>query len=90
MADALIYGILIYDMDFRGAGGFGYDRTQDRINLHKFSDETGGAFFEVTKKTSLDKIYGTIEEELRSQYSLGYSPDAKARKGFRTIKVDKK
>jgi VWFA-related protein len=87
MADTLIYGILIYDRGFQGAGGFGYDRTQDRINLHKLSDETGGAFFEVTKKTPLDRIYETIEEELRSQYSLGYAPDAKARKGYRTIKV---
>jgi VWFA-related protein len=88
MADTLIYGILIYDRGFQGAGGFGYDRTQDKINLHRLSDETGGAFFEVTKKTPLDRIYGTIEEELRSQYSLGYARDAKARKGFRTIKVE--
>jgi VWFA-related protein len=88
MADTLIYGILIYDRNFRGAGGFGYDRTQDRINLHRLSGETGGAFFEVTKKLPLDKIYGTIEEELRSQYSLGYTPDAKARKGYRALKVE--
>jgi VWFA-related protein len=87
MADTLIYGILIYDRDFRGVGGFGYDRTQDRINLNKLAGETGGAFFEVTKNASLEQIYGTIEEELRSQYSMGYAPDAKARKGYRTIKV---
>jgi VWFA-related protein len=87
-ADTLIYGILIYDRDFQGVGGFGYDRTQDRINLNRLSGETGGAYFEVTKKAPLEQIYGTIEEELRSQYSLGYAPDTKARKGYRTIKVD--
>jgi VWFA-related protein len=87
MADTLIYGIFIYDRDFEGVGGFEYDRTQDRVNLHMLSSETGGTFFEVKKKTPLEQIYGTIEEELRSQYSLGYAPDAKARKGYRTIKV---
>jgi VWFA-related protein len=87
LADTLIYGVLIYDRDFQGIGGAGYDRTQDKVNLHKLSSETGGAYFEVSKKTPLDQIYGTIEEELRSQYNLGYAPDDKARKGFRKIKV---
>lgn len=86
MADSLIYGILIYDRGFR-PGGIWYDRFQDISNLHRISSETGGSYFEVTKKKPLEQIYGTIEEELRSQYSLGYIPDAKARKGYRTIKI---
>jgi VWFA-related protein len=88
MADTLIYGIFIYDRGFQGFGGSGYDRTQDMINLQRISSETGGSCFEVTKKAPLEQICGTIEEELRSQYSLGYTPDSKARKGYRTIKVD--
>ena len=43
--------------------------------LEQVSRETGGRFFEVSKKQSIDQIYASIEEELRNQYSLGYSPD---------------
>jgi len=57
-------------------------------NLKKLAKETGGAYFEVDEKHSLESIYLQIEEELRSQYNLGYMPDAKAAEGFRSIKVD--
>jgi VWFA-related protein len=87
MADTLIYGIFIYDMGFRGVGGIGYDRTQDRLNLRWLSEETGGAYFEVTNKATLGQIYATIEEELRGQYNLGYVPDTMARNGYRKIRV---
>jgi VWFA-related protein len=43
--------------------------------LAQISGETGGRFFEVTKKETVDQIYASIEEELRSQYMLGYTPD---------------
>ena len=61
--------------------------SPDMQNLRRLSRETGGAYFEVTNKKSLEQIFETIEEELRSQYSLGYEPDPKARKGYRIIKV---
>ena len=44
--------------------------------LQQLSKETGGRFFEVTKKESIDQIYAEIDEELRSQYALGYTPTA--------------
>ena len=48
------------------------------------SRETGGGFFEVSKKLPIDQIYDRIEEELRNQYSLGYTPDkTDAGSGFR-------
>jgi VWFA-related protein len=43
--------------------------------LQQIAGETGGRFFEVTKKETVDQIYATIEDELRSQYVLGYTPD---------------
>jgi VWFA-related protein len=43
--------------------------------LQRISQETGGRFFEVSKKQTIDQIYDEIEQELRNQYSLGYSPD---------------
>jgi hypothetical protein len=36
----------------------------------------------------LDAIYGQLQEELRNQYSFGYTPADSAGKGFRPIKVE--
>ncbi len=56
--------------------------------MKKLAKETGGATFEVKRKTSLDEIYQQIQEELRSQYSIGYRSDGDpAASGFRTIKL---
>jgi VWFA-related protein len=43
--------------------------------LQRVSKETGGRFFEVTKKETVGDIYSSIVEELRTQYSMGYTPD---------------
>ena len=43
--------------------------------LQRLSQETGGHFFEVTKKESVEAIYRQVQEELRNQYSLGFSPE---------------
>jgi VWFA-related protein len=74
----------------RGGGGFPQARQQrpdgKRI-LEQISRETGGGFFEVSRKLSIDEIYGRIEEELRNQYSLGFAPAANGSSGFRKISV---
>jgi VWFA-related protein len=57
--------------------------------LQRISDETGGSYFEVTNKMPIDKIYDQIEEELRSQYSLGYNPDQSSG-GYHKISVSVK
>ena len=54
--------------------------------MEQIARETGGRFFEVSKKQSIDQIYASIEEELRNQYSLGYTPDkADAAPGYHKI-----
>lgn len=57
--------------------------------LERLSRETGGRMFAVSKKESIDQIYRQIEDELRSQYNLGYTPDRPADQGsvYRHIKV---
>ncbi len=84
-----------------GGGGFGGRRrgggfppVQQRRGpdgkrvLEQISRETGGGFFEVSRKESIDQIYDRIEEELRNQYNLGFTPDnANAPSGFRKITV---
>ena len=64
-----------------GMGGGGRHRYPQESHpdgkkvLQQLSKETGGRFFEVSKKESIDQIYAEIDEELRSQYALGYTPD---------------
>ncbi len=54
--------------------------------MEQISKETGGRFFEVSKKQPIDQIYASIEEELRKQYSLGYTPDkSDTAPGYRKI-----
>jgi VWFA-related protein len=63
-----------------GMGGGGHHRYPQESRpdgkkvLQQMSKETGGQFFEVTKKQSVGDIYDAINEELRNQYGLGYVP----------------
>jgi VWFA-related protein len=50
-------------------------RTDGKKILERISKETGGRFFEVSKKQTVGEIYDGIVEELRTQYSMGYTPD---------------
>lgn len=50
-------------------------RVDGKKILQRISKETGGRFFEASKKESVGDIYTSIAEELRTQYSLGYTPD---------------
>jgi VWFA-related protein len=43
--------------------------------LERLSQQTGGGFYAVSKKMSITQIYSQIEEDLRNQYSLGYTPN---------------
>ena len=80
-----------------GMGGGGHRRQPQESRpdgkkiLQQLSKETGGRFFEVTKKESIDQIYAEIDEELRNQYALGYTPDkADADVGYHKIELTSK
>jgi VWFA-related protein len=70
-----------------GGPGGGGPTSEGKKNLQRLSSRTGGGYYEVSKKTNLEKIYGSIEEELRNQYSLGYTPDPPVESGYRRITV---
>jgi VWFA-related protein len=72
-ADTLIYSIEFSDATFYGGGFFG--GNQGRNALTKLASETGGGFFSVSKKLSIEQIFKLIEAELRNQYSIGYVSD---------------
>jgi VWFA-related protein len=63
------------------------NRPDGKKVLQRIAQETGGTFFEVSDKHPIEKVYSQIEEELRNQYSLGYTSDATSGGGFRKIAV---
>jgi VWFA-related protein len=67
-SETLIYTILFSD------GSFGADRGI----MQRLAKETGGGYFEVSKKLSIDQVYALIQDDLRSQYSIGYVSDRPA------------
>jgi VWFA-related protein len=99
-ADTLAYSILFSDEQAYGqqggalggvnrriGGGGAQDHPDGKKILERISKETGGTFFEVSKKLSIDDIFDRLQEELRNQYSIGYTPDQAASSGFRSVKV---
>ena len=79
-ADTLIYSILFSDSYFGGGDGRGI--------LQRLSKETGASYWEVSKKHGIEEIYQSIEEELRSQYSMGFISDRQPEiSEFRTLKL---
>jgi VWFA-related protein len=90
-ADTLVYSILFADPEgYPGFGGSRRGGARRRGNfppagtfpgvdgkkvLQRISNQTGGGFFEVSNNQPIENIYSRLEEELRNQYSLGYTPD---------------
>ena len=76
---------------YPGGGGYPQQRqspADGKKVMERIARETGGRFFEVSKKQPIDQIYTQIEQELRNQYSLGYTSDKAGGSGeFRHIAV---
>jgi VWFA-related protein len=77
---------------YGGGGRHGGGRPQEerpdgKKVLDEISKQTGGRLFEVSKKETVEKIYAEIEEELRNQYSLGYTPDKNTGSGYHKIQL---
>lgn len=59
-----------------------------RAKLQRLADETGGRSFFIAAATELERVFGIVEEELRSQYLLAYqSTNQKRDDKYRTIEV---
>lgn len=87
-ADVIIYGLLVVDRAFYGRGIMmsGGDGV-----MKKMAEETGGRVIRADDPRDLPKAFADLAEELRSQYSLAYSPTNPKRDGaFRklTVKVN--
>ena len=63
-----------------GGGGEG--------ELRRMSDETGGRVFKVDRKHTLDEVFQEIQDEMRSQYAIGYTPSNDVKDGsYRRLEV---
>jgi VWFA-related protein len=77
-SDTLVYTILFSDSGSHEGSGV----------LQRLSRETGGGYFAVSKKQNIEMIFDLVQEELRSQYSLGYISDRPVRfSEFRKIQL---
>jgi len=71
-----------------GGGRGSHSHADGKAVMQQLAQQTGGRFFEVSKKESIDDIYKTIGEELRNQYNLGFTPDqAGAESGYHKLSV---
>ena len=81
-SDAIIYSIQY--MDPRAYGYFGVSDG----DLKKMSEDTGGRLFRVDRKNTLQDIFDQIQQEMRSQYALSYTPTNTNRDGgFRKLEI---
>jgi VWFA-related protein len=79
-SDAIIYGILYVDRQFYG--GFGnFGGYSGEGVLKQMAEETGGRLFAVDRKNNLDNIFEQIQQEMRTQYAIGYTPTNSAKDG---------
>ena len=79
-ADAIIYSIGIGDNYFDGV---------DKGALNKISERTGGRAYFPRNEEDLRSAFAQIQDELRSQYLVAYSPTNKAKDGtFRQVKIE--
>jgi len=78
--DTVIHIILIADTR---------NYRKDSGTARKFADETGGRVIEPRDEQRLSEAFDQIVEELRSQYTIGYTPTNAQRDGsYRKVKLE--
>ena len=84
-ADAIIYSIQYVDYQLYRSHGMFYGGGSA---LSRMSQETGGRMFPVDRKHPLTEVFQEIQDEMRSQYAIAYTPANKARDGsYRKIEI---
>jgi VWFA-related protein len=84
-SDVIIFSVRYYDTRFyQGGAVIGGGRS----DLRQLSRSTGGDTYEVKRKQTLDQIFEDINNVVRNQYAIGYSPKRDlSDKGFRKIEL---
>ena len=80
-SDVICYVLLLYDPRY----------GSDMGDMSHLAEQTGGRAISVGNSNKLDKAFAEISKELRSQYSLAYTPTNEKHDGtFRKIEVKSK
>jgi Ca-activated chloride channel family protein len=87
-AEALEYarrsGVALYTVGI----GLSTREADVRLKLARLADETGGRYFFIDRADELERIYDSIQNELRSQYLLAYQSSKEGDPDkFRTVEV---
>jgi VWFA-related protein len=83
-ADSIIY-VVLYEDPYYAHQMFG---NAGEGEMRKLTEETGGRVFRVDRKNRLSDIYDQLQQELRSQYVVAYSPTNPERDGkFRKVEI---
>ena len=83
-ADSIVYSV--YYVDPSAYYGFGFGVSDSA--LKQMSEETGGRLLRVDRKNRLSDIFYQIQEEMRSQYSIGFTSSNEKKDGsFRRIEL---
>jgi Ca-activated chloride channel family protein len=69
--DIMVYAIGLQSEYFNGQSR---QRTRPDRRLKGLAEETGGGYFELSKKDDLGPTFTRVAQELHSQYVLGFSP----------------
>jgi len=89
-ANAIVYVILIADRQFYSGGGFGINLADSGArDMEKLTSDTGGRVINVGHDgRKLEDAFRQIQDELRTQYLLSYTPtNDKADGTFRKISL---
>ena len=92
-------GTLVYAIVFSDANAYGTflgplmggGEPDGKGVLMRISRETGGRCFEVSRSLTIERVFQAIQDELRSQYNLGFVSDVPVRiSGFRRLQLTAK
>ena len=87
-SDVTIYSIYYVDPYFYSRGGGFSFGGGGKNYLKQMSSETGGHVYEVDRKYTLDRVFEELQEEMRTQYAIGYSPtDSKKDGSYRKLEI---
>ena len=71
--EVMVYSIGLEAEYFNGVR---MQRTRPTRDLRRIADETGGGYFELDETDALSSTFTRVAQELRSQYLLGFAPEA--------------
>ncbi len=82
-SDTIIYSVMFEDPRYTTYGGYSGEGPMRRM-----AEETGGRMFRVDRRNTLESIYAEIDKEMRSQYTIAYTPANPNKDGsFRKIEI---